>query len=362
MLRSELTARLALLVVVALTGCAQPPQAASRPSPAVTASSPTPTFRPTPEASPTPSHAGPLPTPTQRASVFGACRLPVEVPGDADRPLGWLDVPAGTYTPDPAGAAAVIAERKSGIQVVGDLTWDPAVGKWLPALPRWISRDGTRYVSGSFDVIDAATGRVLHRISTATFPDDVVAYNGSTIYMGAVGKNPPPGLWKLDTASWRLTKITSADAYWELVDTQSAWGVNGFTVRRLDLSTGKVTDLYRGDPNQDWDVSLVGFVGSGVLVETKYQGDAGIQARLIVVVHPDGSTTPIEVPPDLQQATLDGVQDGAAFVFSVSYPLVPGGPSQLGFGLAAWDPDHGLEFVMKKAPDGYSIAGPCMAG
>ena len=203
----------------------------------------------------------------------------------------------------------------------------------------------------------------MHRISIATFPDDVVAYTGTAIYMGATGKQPPPGLWKLDTASWRLTQISSADANWQLVDAQSAWGVNGFTVRRLDLATGKVTDLYRGDPNTDWNVSLVGFVGSGALVETTDMGDIGMQARSIVVLHPDGTTTAVDVPPDLRDATLDGVQDGAAFIFTVVYPLSPGGTSAypLGSGLAAWDPDHGLQFVMTKAPEGYSIAGPCMA-
>ena len=352
----------AIVATVWLMACRQSSPVSVVESPSATSSSVATTASP-PAASPTPPHAYPLPTPTQRGSVFGACRLPVEVPGDDDRPLGWLDVPAGTYTPDPAGAAAVIQERKSSVQVVGDLTWDPAVGKWLPALPRWISRDGTRYVSGNLEVVDAATGRIVHRISTTPFPNEVVAYIGSAIYMQAIGKDPPPGLWKLDTTSWRLTKISSADANWELVDTQSAWGVYGFTVRRLDLSAGKVTDLYRGDPNSDWSVSLLGFVGSGVLVVTTYQGIYGIQVHAMVVLHADGSTAPIDVPPDLQDATLDGVQDGAAFIFTVTYPLSPGQPSAypLGYGLAAWDPDRGLQFVMTKAPEGYSIAGPCMA-
>jgi hypothetical protein len=313
------------------------------------------------------------PRPTKRASVFGTCRLPIVVPieqtGRVTDMVGWLDVPTGTFQPDLASALDAIKESKANVP--SPYTWDPAVEEWVPAPAKLISPDGRSYVWGD-DVFNAKTGAIVHRIPFPTPPNRstgafyAVAYTGAAIYFAGTGMQPPPGLWAVQTTSWKVTQVSSAEGEWDLVDAKSAWGTNGYTVRRLDLATSKVYDLYRGSPSLDFPV-LVGFVGSGVLLLSPNGSGSDSPVLSVLVLNPNGSVTHFGVPPDLGDGRLGaGVQDGSAFIFTVWYALEPGGPpaSLHGWGLAAWDPSHGLQFLMTKFPEGLSglsVAGPCMA-
>src|SRR5713101_4003884 len=60
------------------------------------------------------------PTTTGQSGVFGACRLPVGVPYVAgESPGGWLDLPTGTFSRDPAS---------SGVASTNIIAWDAATG------------------------------------------------------------------------------------------------------------------------------------------------------------------------------------------------------------------------------------------
>jgi hypothetical protein len=251
----------------------------------------------------------------------------------------------------------------------GALTWDAAVGKWIPAVQAWVSPDGTRYVTAELEVVDARTGAIVHRIPIPNGPgyvvDYTVGYTDSAIYLSASGKNPPPGLWKVDTASWKLTQIASVDAYWKMADASAVWGVyGGTTVKRMDPSTGKVTNVYTGGDAFPGDLVVAGLIASGAIVAVSREGFSGTEILSILLVHPDGSVVHFDVPPALQHATLWATfQDGPAVLFQVYYPLEPAGPpaSLHGWGLAAFDTEHGLQFLMTNVPPGMTPAGSCMS-
>lgn len=334
-------AGLASIAMVGLVACGQPALAVARLSPLATF------------AAVAPATSRPVGPP----NVFGTCRLPVGVPNPegGQGTAGWLAVPSGIYWPDPASA------------MVGGFTWDQTVGGWVPAPPQLISPDGTSYIFGN-NIIHAATRKVVHRIPYPSPPDPyttafiLIAYTGDAIYFESTGMRPSPGLWMVKTSTWKVTQISTADGTWELVDNKAAWGINGFTdVRRLDLTTGKVTDLYRSSVN-DGFLDLVGFAGSGVLVSST-EGDGSLTAlRPMFVVRPDGTTAPVEVPAQVALAVIGSAfQDGPAIVFSAYYPLEAGGPpaSLHGWGLAAWDPQHGLQLLVKTVPDRMGVAGRC---
>jgi hypothetical protein len=347
----------ACLAVIVLVACGQIPQAGVHGSPAGTSSSPS-RVSSTPVASPTPTAARPLPTPTTFASAFGTCRLPVLVPHPpGETPGGWLDVPAGTYTPDPK--TTEVAQKANGV-----MAWDPAVGQWVPTYPKWISPDGTKYVAANLDVVDARTSATLHRISSPNGPNDVIAYTSTAIYMAATGQQPPPGVWKVDTATWTMTEVSSAQGFWDVADDTAVWGTYGSSVvRRLDLSTGVVSDVYRAQSRDGSAPHVWALAGSGVLVTLSYGGMAGSQLDSVVVVHSDGAVVPVEVPFGLQHGDLvKAFQDGAAVLFWAYYPLswpaVP--PDPHAWGLAAYDPDHGLQLLLTNTQADMYFEGRCV--
>src|SRR2546430_8883370 len=171
------------------------------------------------------------PTSTLAVGVFGRCRLPVIVPHTRtqdDPRAGWLDVPAGPYSPDPS----------SNLAGAPMLAWDAGVGRWVPTEPSYISPDGIDYVAESagasaataarvpgIEIHDARTGDIVQRISTGP-ANHVVGYTRSAVYLISSGKYPQPGLWRIDTASGRVTQVSSAKGDWQVADDTSAWGTS----------------------------------------------------------------------------------------------------------------------------------------
>jgi hypothetical protein len=205
----------------------------------------------------------------------------------------------------------------------------------------------------------------VQRISTGQ-ANHVVGYTRSAVYLISLGESPQPGLWKVDTTSGKLAQVSSAKGDWEVADDTAAWGTsttpdNIVTVKRLDLSTGVVTDVYKPAYSTAY---VAGFAGSGVLVVSFHNGGGGTELSSVLVIHPDGSVAPVDVPPALQHAALGRwLQDGPTVLFNASYPLDwPQPPAGLhGWGLAAFDPDHGLQFLMKDTPADMVLLGRCMS-
>ncbi len=236
----------------------------------------------------------------------------------------------------------------------GYVAWDSGVGKWLPTQPSMISPDGANYIAqdaANIQIADARTGSVLRTVLPGDY-NFVFAYTASAIYAEHTGMNTIPGLWRIDPSTGSVTQLqTSSDSVeWAIVDVNGAWGThttadNVTTIKRLDFSTGAITDISQ-PPVQD-SVALVGSVGAGVLVALA-GSNFGIVAAL--VVNPDGSTVTVDVPAALLGKPLSPLghfQDGPVVFFS-----------GVGFGLAAYEQDHGFR-ILADAPQDMFLLGKC---
>jgi hypothetical protein len=286
-------------------------------------------------ASPSPERSG------MAASVFGSCRLPILVPYTAGEvPGGWLSLPTGTFSRDPTSA---------GVEPSNIIAWDQAISRWVPVQTSNVSPDGSAYLTdngGDFRIIDARSGATLHetRSPDHIFPNKVIAYRSDAIYLTAQGMNPPPGVWKIDTSTGTLTQVSAAPGYWETADANYAWGNDGWaTVRVVNLSTGVSRAVYKSSHRT---VQVAGLTSAGALV---FEADtSGPFATSVVAL--DGTAQPVKVPDALQGKYFNEYFQNGPEV------LVSGH----GFGLAAYDPAHGLQ-VLTTTPDNFEFKGPCVA-
>jgi hypothetical protein len=258
--------------------------------------------------------------------------------GAGQAPGGWLDLPSGTFSRDPASV---------GVDSGNIIGWDAATGHWIPTEWPNVSPDGNTYLvvaGGTFRIVDARSGATVHETKTGNwFPNHVIGYTASSVYLRAQGMAPPPGLWKLDLSSGALLKISSAPGFWEVANDTTAWGIDTpATVRRMDLATGVAKDVYTS-PHKSVDVA--GFVGERVLVFESGNPNGTYAAS---VVGPDGSAEPVAVPAAMQSKFFTGYfQDGPTV-------LIYGH----GFGLAAYDVAHGLK-VLTTTPELFVVFGRC---
>jgi hypothetical protein len=82
----------------------------------------------------------------------------------------------------------------------------------------------------------------------------------------------------------------------------------------------------------------------------------------VVVIQQDGSVAPVDVPTSMHWGALGmAVQDGPALIFSASWSTAwPPLPDTHRWGLAAYDPDHGLQLLMENTPADMYLLGRCM--
>lgn len=236
-------AALALL----MTACGTGAGSATTPAPSATAS----------------ASAAPV-TPTPSPST-AACRLPVaggDAPTDGNPAHGarghggFLAIPAGTFTADPASLATYVL----------------SAAKWVPVPRAWVSPDGKSYaypeyrtaagpVTGIIHVVDIASG--ADRPLGVPAPSIPVSWDAAGIYVARVVPNSdarPTGLSVLDPSSGGLRQITPSGT-WTVVGSDSAYGA--------DLDSSLAPPPGGGGPgaaNRVWKLSLAG--GSPAVVAT----------------------------------------------------------------------------------------------
>jgi hypothetical protein len=286
---------------------------------------------------------GASPTPSPVVSMLGSCRLPVV----SQAGVGWLDVPGGTFKPDPTSVGHISPHD-------GSIAWDHAIAGWVPTDPESVSPDGIRYVAAdtsvTIDIVDAGSGSTIAAIPPKYQSDlgvfFVIGYSPTAIFLVQSGKNPPPGLWKIDTSSWALSQVTSEQATWSAVEGSTVWGTRdgaaGYGgVARLDTSTGVVQEV-RPPYETQFDLAIAGLAGPGVLLV-----NLGRPFSSAEVVNPDGSSRPVEIPPAINGSDLgSSFQDGPDILFASNV------------GLVAYDPNHGFQLLVTR-PDLLQILGPC---
>jgi hypothetical protein len=308
-----------------------------------------------------PAHlASPSSVPSSSSSRLAAlpCRLPViKVYLAGEPPGGWLTPPLGTFLRDPAS---------SGVDSTNVVSWDQAVGRWVPADARSVSPDGKSYFvmsQGSFKIVDAATRTTIKQVlHTGAFPNQVVGFTSQGVYLRAAGIESPPGLWRFDATTGQLTQISSASGFWEVVGESTAWGTSASspsTVRVLDLQTGVGSDVFT---SRHKGVTVAGYVGLRVLI---VEGDDVRTPIIVTILRADGSTQPVAVPSDWSRIRS-----------AMETPVIPTGYAQDGpriwffgdgFGLAEFDLTYGLRLVALTlppprmgVPDTFFAAGGCV--
>jgi hypothetical protein len=166
-----------------------------------------------------------------------ACRLPVVITRQTAQ--GWtqsgsfITFPAGQLTSDPGGGFVQEGSRiRSTVQPylfgAGEVSYDWALGRWLPASLRSTSPDGSHYAyrvdwGAIHDVeVTTATDRTLKAVPNA--PDTVMYYAKEGIYFNHAWEapGPGPGLWLLDPSSG-IVHTVFTDKSVETVGGFAAW-------------------------------------------------------------------------------------------------------------------------------------------
>ncbi|HSS61152.1 MAG TPA: hypothetical protein VLK30_06830, partial [Candidatus Limnocylindrales bacterium] len=111
----------------------------------------------------------------------------------------------------------------------------------------------------------------------------------------------------------------------------------------------------------DATVLVEGFAGSGVLVAMWTPGSN--RGLSVVVIHQDASVVPVDVPAAIHYGGFAvAVQDGPALIFSAAWSTVwPPAPDTSRVGLAAYDPEHGLQLLMTDTPRDIFLLGRCIS-
>lgn len=247
----------------------------------------------------------PFASPPSSGLTHTCHQLPV-VNVDPNQPAGFLDIAIGTFTDDPTarmtGSGSELERTGGSPPLVGwPVGWPyhADVGRWVPALPAWISPDGTRYLYPSYQASS------IHMVDVQTGGDRVI-YSGRRLY--PVGWGPdgvylmdwatgqPVGLYALSLMSGSLQQLAAKiptmvpvhdGGAWEsevATDVPSRSGQNGpmaNSLVRIDLVTGRSERWYS---EANVAVSMLGFStdGSPLLLAGSSSG-----ARLLRISAPN---------------------------------------------------------------------------
>ncbi|HEX7264125.1 MAG TPA: hypothetical protein VF383_08110 [Candidatus Dormibacteraeota bacterium] len=207
-----------------------------------------------------------------------SCRLPVwwsESPTatSVDVHAAFVSVPSGQVT-DVGVISPLLPSPVSGLASVQSFgaTFDAAANKWLHADRQLLSPDRKRYAywmgngsNNEIHVVDLTTGadRIVYSGSILFI---VIAFTQDTLYL-VHAINPRQGsfelLFTLDPAGGGTpTLVTGSDRHmyqwgWVLISDGAAWGIDYrvqgnayvYSMLRLDLTTGSVTQWLEGPPD-----------------------------------------------------------------------------------------------------------------
>lgn len=205
--------------------------------------------------SPTAS-TSPLPTPSVSPTAQPlSCRLPVS--GYSGGTGGFVVLPGGAYTPDPASAVRLPAAGSSP-----GSTYDRGQGKWLPVPRDWVAPDGHQYAfleqlqypgggGGYLHIVDVASGgdrRVPydHGASASRTNESwgLLGYEPEGVYLFSFHSGGYPSLWLVDSGGSFRQVGTAFN--WQWVGSGGAWGIpagnpQGAPLQRHDIASGANT-------------------------------------------------------------------------------------------------------------------------
>jgi hypothetical protein len=337
-MRGLLGAAVGMLVAVAACGASASPQAASHratPTPYVYQPATQPrseTPAPAPQGQP-PLSSAPRTTTESRLAAFN-CKVPLSngSPGSG----GFVSIPGGTFTSDPASNVALDwsgAPPPTQTPAPGPgpgpgmrppnygLSYDRAAGKWLPVSAGWVAPDGQSYaypdyVGGGVRLVKVAGGG-----ATTMGPDskwNVIDVETEGVYAVRFDPQGPAvaGLWLL--AAGKDPAQVVASGYWMWVTSGYAYGFDAPSVPqgaphpllRLNLRDHTTFTWYQQGEQIQY---LAGFDrdGSPIAVFTPNYGGYGNPPWLTALIPQPNQTNPILVAP--QGAQQPVVRDSHGF-------------------------------------------------
>ena len=162
------------------------------------------------------------------------CKLPVFTSTPSKTQGGFLSLRDGAVIDDPSGgfvAEGDLSRSQAAPILSGHLpaSYDRPAGRWVPALDRATSADGSRYAyieylqpgQSNLHVVDVATG--LDRTMTLpSGPWGLIGWTTDGIYIHASYEGIGPGLWLVNPDSGHVRKIFS-DSVVHVVSGRVAW-------------------------------------------------------------------------------------------------------------------------------------------
>jgi hypothetical protein len=199
------------------------------------------------------------------------CRLPVYAGGAGSG--GFLVLPDHTFVvdprsavtlPPPSGTSSPLSNPYGGQAQYG-LSYDFALGKWLPVQPQWVSPDGKHYAYADYAsgiyVIDASTNAQVELGEGKRW--QLFTVTNTSVFAEELQQ---AGLVEMSFAG--ATRQVTTTGYWQAVGGGAAYGTAtsavpqgvATTILRLDLATGKSQPWFQLDGAQP---TVAGFDGAG---------------------------------------------------------------------------------------------------
>jgi hypothetical protein len=237
----------ATVLLISLSSCGSPPPVAIHASPAIGGATP----QSQPSAATPRQPTATTATPSE-AIATNPCRLPVSgiLPGSG----GFIQMPGGLFTPDPASDVALPGQPDpAGLR--RGYTYDPVHSKWLPVPMDWVMPDFSSYVYVGGDTGNQPS---LHRVDVATGQDTLWPH-GDQLYAHLVAVRPegvygapgpeilvlvdPTGVqFTVDQGNSGLFEVITASHFFASKWTTSAGGAYELgDVYRIDAYTGAAT-------------------------------------------------------------------------------------------------------------------------
>lgn len=293
-----------------------------------------------------------------------ACKLPVS--GTMSGSGGFIQMPSGTFTADPASSLAVPGQPDpSGLR--RGLTYDPVHLKWLPVPRDWVMPDFSSYVYIGTDYPRVSNQPALHRVNV-TSGADTQWTNGDELYgypialrpEGVYGAPGPEIITMIDAAGVQTTVDQGHSGQFAVITPSAIWATKWSTspageyqltvVQRINPQTQTASDWFQAGSETAVPIGVDGN-GSPIIAVGEQLANARIAATQIwIAPQPSAGATP--------KGELI-YSDAAHPLTIIGWPVVSAG--------AIWiETDEGLWVTQNAAPmtlvskySGY-IAGGCL--
>lgn len=311
-----------------------PQSAAASPVQSLPSPSPTVMYQPPAASAARASTLPPMPE--------GSCRVPLSYVSEANG--GFLIYPGGQYQPDPNSIVALPGNTPGAVGQNPGLTYDFAIGKWVPVPFQFLAPGGQTYAYEA----DYGAGKI-RAVTVADGTSGDVTTGGNLQLIGVIDSGVYAGPAAADSGAYYVPfggqpQQVVGHGSWSRYDRGALWGADtSNNLVRYDLTSGVETTWGHITSVS----SISGFDASGEPVV--YTGGA------MALHHQNGSTTTVWPGTSglISAGYVWGDSHGLWFEVDGSSGL-PGTP---GSGIYLWSPEKGATRISDEPA--VHVMGPC---